>query len=69
MPSLYILQPDTSFFAVPCRRLSGPPRFFPTCYPDQHASLPEEEYADDVHRFEDPSIVFADDDNASSGAK
>ena len=40
------------------RRLEGPPRFFPTCYPDQQGSLPEEEYADDVHRFEDPSVVF-----------
>jgi len=62
----FVYVQDTAHFE---KRLSGPPRFFPTCYPDQHASLPEEEYADDVHRFEDPSIVFADDDNASSGAK
>jgi hypothetical protein len=40
------------------RRRSESPRHFPTCYSDQHDALPEEEYADFVHRFHDPSIVF-----------
>ena len=51
---------------TPCLHFSRrqPPRFFPTCYPDQQQSLPlsgngREEYADDVHRFEDPSVTYS----------
>jgi hypothetical protein len=43
------------FFA---RCFKSSPRFFPTCYPEDYANLPEEEYADDIHRFQDPSITY-----------
>eukprot|EP00096_Caligus_rogercresseyi_P008717 TRINITY_DN2813_c0_g1_i1.p1 TRINITY_DN2813_c0_g1~~TRINITY_DN2813_c0_g1_i1.p1 ORF type:complete len:352 (+),score=70.86 TRINITY_DN2813_c0_g1_i1:113-1168(+) len=42
----------------PMKSLKESPRFFPTCLPEDLSSLPEEEYAEHIHRFEDDSIVF-----------
>ena len=49
--------PYLFFFSI-FRRLCESPRFFPTCYPEDLESLPEEEYADNMHNFDDPSINF-----------
>ena len=46
-----------------CRRLQEPPRHFPTCYPEDQDKLPEEEYADMMHKFDDESIVYPEEDS------
>lgn len=45
------------------------PKHFPTCFPEQYEKLPEEEYAPNVHRFEDPSIVFEPEEVAKKKKK
>ena len=40
------------------RRFTKSPRFFPTCYPEDLATLEEDEFVDDMHRFQDPSISY-----------
>jgi len=34
------------------------PKHFPTCYPEDHDQLPEEEYAEGFHDLGNPSIVY-----------
>lgn len=34
------------------------PRNFPTCYPEDHNQLPEEEYAEGYHDLSEPSITY-----------
>lgn len=43
---------------IPSKRHTKPPRFFPTCYPEQYDELPYEEYAEGVFKFTDPSISY-----------
>ncbi|XP_040569470.1 large ribosomal subunit protein uL3m [Lepeophtheirus salmonis] len=42
----------------PVKSLKESPKFFPTCITDDLDYLPDEEYADHIHRFDDDSIVF-----------
>lgn len=46
----------TRFFFIKFRRHTKSPRHFPTCYPEQYEDLPEEEYAEGVFKFTDPTI-------------
>jgi len=39
-----------------CRKAT--PRHFPTCYPESHDQLPEEEYAEGYHDFNQPTITY-----------
>ena len=47
-----------SKFQFRFRRLKESPKFFPTCYPEQYDSLPEEEYAEGMFKFTDPTLTF-----------
>eukprot|EP00095_Tigriopus_kingsejongensis_P006176 maker-scaffold191_size271209-snap-gene-0.9 protein:Tk06176 transcript:maker-scaffold191_size271209-snap-gene-0.9-mRNA-1 annotation:"39s ribosomal protein mitochondrial" len=45
------------------------PKYFPTCYPEEFDKLPEEEYSEVMHRFEDPTIMFQSEETSKKGKK
>ena len=56
--SLYTYYTTTFIFSF--RRLKKSPKFFPTCYPEQYDDLADEEYAEGMFKFTDPTISFWD---------
>merc|ERR1712179_856960 len=43
---------------LPTKRFNESPRFFPTCYVENYEKLPEDEYAPEIHDYNDPSLSF-----------